>query len=107
MGCEIKSNCMHLRPGHAGKVPLVGAFLRHSSPYLSEFRKNHGEIRTTTLTRVVGVEPVNYRPVSKVKLLRKCSREVVPSSTHGIYSLKMNEVILHKQEFYFLKPNSC
>ena len=34
LGCGIKANCSHVRPGPAWGMPSVEVFLRDPSPYL-------------------------------------------------------------------------
>ena len=53
VGCRFESNCPLVGPGTIDGMPSVGVFLRDPSPYLREFRKNHGKLRTARSTIVI------------------------------------------------------
>ena len=50
--CRDVANRPHVGPGSVSGVPSVVVFLRDPSPYLCEFRRKHGKIRTARSTSV-------------------------------------------------------
>ena len=51
-GCLVYSRLSHEGPRPMGGMPSVGVFLRDPSPYLREFRRIHGKLRTARSTSV-------------------------------------------------------
>ena len=49
-----ESDCLHVGPGIRSGMPSIWVFQKDSSPYISEFQKNHKKLRTARLTSATG-----------------------------------------------------
>ena len=51
----FNANCPLVGPGPIGGMPSVEVFLKDLIPYLRDFWKNHGKLRTARLKSVTGI----------------------------------------------------
>ena len=70
LDCRIKANCPLVGHGPVGGVPSVGIFLRDSRPYICEFRRKPGKLRTTRSTSATEIEPGTSLLDLRAELLR-------------------------------------